>query len=61
MSELSECEASGCDEYTVHKQIKFVRGNDGWSVFLYRPMSYPDLKEQLARQGFSLPTANEWA
>lgn len=61
MNELCECKARGYVEYTVNEQIKFVRRHDGWDVFLYRPMSYSGLKEQLARQSFSLPTADEWA
>lgn len=32
-----------------------------WEAFLYHDVTYDELKELLNRQGFSLPTADEWA
>lgn len=37
------------------------RVGDQWQAFLYHNITYPELKEQLKRQGHALPTADEWA
>lgn len=42
-----------------HARFDYIDGQ--WRAYLYHDVTYPQLKELLRRQGFSLPTADEWA
>ena len=46
---------------TLHKSARIERTEEGFQFWIYNQMTYPSLLEQLAKQGFSLPTADEWA
>lgn len=42
-----------------HARFDYTDGQ--WRAYLYHDVTYPQLKELLRKQGFSLPTADEWA
>lgn len=42
-----------------HARFNYVDGQ--WRAYLYRDVTYPQLIELLRKQGFSLPTADEWS
>ncbi|MCI8401830.1 MAG: hypothetical protein HFI38_07045 [Lachnospiraceae bacterium] len=42
-----------------HARFDYIDGQ--WRAYLYHDVTYPQLKELLHRQGYSLPTADEWA
>lgn len=44
-----------------HNTIRFERINNDIVISLYQPSSYQQLVKSLQEQGFSLPTADEWA
>lgn len=42
-----------------HARFRYIDGQ--WRAYLYHDVTYPQLKELLRKQGFSLSTADEWA
>lgn len=46
---------------TLHKSARIERTEEGFQFWIYNQMTYASLLEQLAEQGFSLPSADEWA
>lgn len=59
--ELQRQTRSGVVSFNLAGQVRFDRIDGQWQAFLSHEISYPQLKEQLRRQGFCLPTADEWA
>ena len=43
------------------RSCRFERDGDSWQVSLYHEVDYLDFQNRLQKQGFSLPTADEWA
>ena len=52
---------TGRDSLTLAGRARFERDGDGWQACLYHEVDYPDFQKLLQNQGFSLPTADEWA
>lgn len=52
---------TGRDSLTLVGRARFERDGDGWQVSLYHEVDYLDFQNLLQKQGFSLPTADEWA
>ena len=52
---------TGRDSLTLVGRARFERDGDGWQACLYHEVDYPDFQKLLQNQGFSLPTADEWA
>ena len=46
---------------TLVGRARFERDGDSWQASLYHEVDYPDFQNRLQKQGFSLPTADEWA
>ena len=46
---------------TIVGQVRFELRNGQHFVYLYHDTDYSKLKEDLQKQGFALPTADEWA
>ena len=42
-------------------RARFKQDGDSWQVNLYHEVYYLDFQKWLQKQGFSLPTADEWA
>ena len=42
-------------------RARFKQDGDSWQVSLYHEVDYLDFQKWLQKQGFSLPTADEWA
>ena len=42
-------------------RARFKQDGDSWQVSLYHEVDYLDFQNRLQKQGFSLPTADEWA
>ena len=49
------------DSLTLAGRARFERDSDSWQVSLYHEVDYLDFQNRLQKQGFSLPTADEWA
>ncbi|MFR2482041.1 MAG: hypothetical protein ACLTAC_01530 [Hungatella sp.] len=49
------------DSLTLAGRARFERDGDIWQVSLYHEVDYLDFQNRLQKQGFSLPTADEWA
>ena len=49
------------DSLTLVGCARFERDGDDWQVCLYDEVDYTDFQKLLQKQGFSLPTADEWA
>ena len=49
------------DSLTLVGRARFERDSDSWQVSLYHEVDYLDFQNRLQKQGFSLPTADEWA
>ena len=49
------------DSLTLAGRARFERDGDSWQASLYHEMDYLDFQNLLQKQGFSLPTAEEWA
>lgn len=49
------------DSLTLAGRARFERDGDSWQVSLYHEVDYLDFQNRLQKQGFSLPTADEWA
>lgn len=54
-------EHSGIQKYNIVGCAKFERFGTRWQAYLQHKVTYPQLKETLKEQGFSLPTADEWS
>ena len=52
---------TGRDSLTLAGRARFEREGDSWQACLYHEVDYLDFQKQLQKQGFSLPTAEEWA
>ena len=52
---------TGRDSLTLAGRARFERDGDSWQVSLYHEVEYPNFQNLLQKQGFSLPTADEWA
>lgn len=61
MESFREFAATGRDSLTLVGHARFERKEDGWQAWLSHPVTYSHLQERLQQQGFSLPTADEWA
>lgn len=48
-------------ELNLHHRARLVKEGASYQAYLYQDITYPSLKEHLASQGLSLPTADEWA
>ena len=46
---------------TLVGRARFERDGDSWQASLYHEVDYPDFQNRWQKQGFSLPTADEWA
>ena len=46
---------------TLVGRARFERDGDSWQASLYHEIDYIDFQKLLEKQGFSLPTADEWA
>jgi len=51
---------TGRDSLTLVGHARFERDGEGWQACLYHEIDYLDFQKLLQRQGFSLPTADEW-
>ncbi len=60
LEDLARAERENCQGLTISGQVRFLKGETGWQAELYHEISFPQLKEQLAGQGFSLPTTDQW-
>ena len=49
------------DSLTLAGRARFERDSDSWQVSLYHEVDYLDFQNRLQKQGFSLPTTDEWA
>mgnify|MGYP000659324469 CR=1 FL=1 len=49
------------DSLTLAGRARFERDSDSWQVSLNHEVDYLDFQNRLQKQGFSLPTADEWA
>ncbi|MCH5204740.1 MAG: hypothetical protein J1F03_08315 [Oscillospiraceae bacterium] len=47
--------------FTVLDKVRFTRTGDIWKAEIYSDITYAGLLENLAIDGYSLPTADEWA
>ena len=47
--------------FTIIDQVRFTRNGDIWKAEIYSDVTYAGLLEDLAADGYSLPTADEWA
>lgn len=61
LEEFHAFELTGGDSLTLVGHARFERTGDGWQIWLSHRMTYSHLREKLRQQGFSLPTAEEWA
>ena len=52
---------SGISQYTISNSVRFVKRGVDWQPYLSRKTTYIELKNSLAKQGFSLPTPDEWS
>lgn len=52
---------SGCRGLNVVGHVRFDYIDGQWRPYLYHDVTYHQLRELLRKQGFSLPTADEWA
>ena len=46
---------------TLYQSARIERTKSGFQIWIYHPMRYDSLLDQLEQQGLSLPTADEWA
>lgn len=53
--------AAGRNRLTLVGRARFERQREGWRAWISHPATYSRLRKQLRRQGFSLPTTEEWA
>ena len=49
------------ESLTLAGRARFRRDGDGWQASLYHEVDYLNFQNLLHKQGFSLPTADEWA
>ena len=47
--------------FTILDQVRFTRTGEKWHAELYSGVTYAELLKGLAADGYSLPTADEWA
>ena len=52
---------SDLDGLTLYKSARIERTKKGFQICIYNPTDYETLLAGLEKQGFSLPTADEWA
>ena len=52
---------TGRDSLTLAGRARFEREGKDWKACLYHEVDYLDFQKLLEKQGFSLPTADEWA
>ncbi len=56
-----EKHAPSCGSLNIVGCVRFEFVEGDWKVFLYQEITYPQLKEILEKEGYSMPTADEWA
>lgn len=61
IEEFHKFTLTGRDSLTIVGCARFEREDNNWQVCLYHEVNYIDFKNLLQKQGFSLPTADEWA
>ena len=61
LEEFEEHKRSGMRGLNLVGHVRFDYTDGQWRAYLYHDVTYPRLKELLHKQGFSLPTADEWA
>lgn len=61
MAEFQSCKAEGISTLVLNDCVRFTQVDGVWQAALYHEMDYPQLKEMLKVQGYSLPTTDEWA
>ena len=61
IEEFQKFTLTGRDSLTIVGCARFEREDNNWQVCLYHEVNYIDFKNLLQKQGFSLPTADEWA
>lgn len=44
----------------VEGEVKLYKDKEGWQAEVYQDYSFEELREELERQGYSLPTRREW-
>ena len=47
--------------FTILDKVRFTRTGDIWQAEIYSGVTYVELLEDLAAEGYSLPNADEWA
>lgn len=61
LKEFEEHKRSGMRGLNLVGHARFDCIDGQWRAYLYHDVTYSQLKELLRKQGFSLPTADEWA
>ena len=61
LEEFRQFALTGRDSLTLVGWARFERDGDSWQASLYHEVDYLDFLHLLQKQGFSLPTADEWA
>jgi hypothetical protein len=54
-------EGSGIEVFNIAGCAKFEKNGTSWKAYLYHKTTYRQFRESLHQQGFSLPTADQWA
>lgn len=61
LEDFRQFSLTGRHSLTLVDRARFERDGDDWKVCLYHKVDYRDFQELLQKQGFFLPTADEWA
>ena len=61
LEDFRQFASTGRDSLTLAGRARFERDSDSWQASLYHEVDYPDFQSWLQKQGFSLPTPDEWA
>ena len=61
LKEFRDFAWSDLDSLTMHQSARIERTEKGFQICIYNPTDYETLLASLEKQGFSLPTADEWA
>lgn len=52
---------SDLSSITLHQSARIERTRKGFQIYIYNQMDYDSFLSQIEKQGFSLPTAEEWS
>ncbi len=61
LKEFRDFAWSDSSSLTLHQSARIERMEDGFQTWIYNHTNYDELLVGLQKQGFSLPTADEWA